>query len=75
MRQPARSATSRRRCEFEELAAPTTITAGASAPEILVEQVLDGFAERFEIAVETLTTTDESMFFPLPRSLREAVAN
>jgi 4-hydroxy-3-methylbut-2-enyl diphosphate reductase len=50
------------------------ITAGASAPEILVEQVLDGFAERFEIAVETLTTTDESMFFPLPRSLREAVA-
>ena len=51
------------------------ITAGASAPEILVEQVLDGFAERFEIAVETLTTTDELMFFPLPRSLREAVAN
>jgi 4-hydroxy-3-methylbut-2-enyl diphosphate reductase len=50
------------------------ITAGASAPEVLVEQVLDGFAERFEIAVETLTTTDESMFFPLPRSLREAVA-
>ena len=51
------------------------ITAGASAPEVLVEQVLDGFAERFEIAVETLTTTNESMFFPLPRSLREAVAD
>jgi 4-hydroxy-3-methylbut-2-en-1-yl diphosphate reductase len=51
------------------------ITAGASAPEILVERILDGFAERFAIAVETLTTTDESMFFPLPRSLREAVAN
>jgi 4-hydroxy-3-methylbut-2-en-1-yl diphosphate reductase len=41
----------------------------------LIEQVLDGFAERFDIAVETLTTTDESMFFPLPRSLREAGAN
>jgi 4-hydroxy-3-methylbut-2-enyl diphosphate reductase len=41
----------------------------------LIEQVLDGVAERFDIAVETLTTTDESMFFPLPRSSREAVAN
>ena len=48
------------------------VTAGASAPEILVEQVLDAFAERFAIAVETLTTTDETMFFPLPRALREA---
>jgi 4-hydroxy-3-methylbut-2-enyl diphosphate reductase len=48
------------------------ITAGASAPEILVERVLDGFAERFDISVETLTTTDEAMFFPLPRALRDA---
>jgi 4-hydroxy-3-methylbut-2-en-1-yl diphosphate reductase len=47
------------------------ITAGASAPEVLVEGILDGFAERFDIAVETLTTTDETMFFPLPRALRE----
>ncbi|MGD0563114.1 MAG: 4-hydroxy-3-methylbut-2-enyl diphosphate reductase [Roseiarcus sp.] len=50
------------------------ITAGASAPEILVEQIVDAFAERFQIAVETLTTADEAMFFPLPRSLREAQA-
>ena len=49
------------------------ITAGASAPEVLVERILDGFAERFTLAVETLTTADESMFFPLPRALREAV--
>jgi 4-hydroxy-3-methylbut-2-enyl diphosphate reductase len=48
------------------------ITAGASAPEILVEEVVDAFAERFDIAVETLTTSEESMFFPLPRILREA---
>jgi len=47
------------------------ITAGASAPEVLVERILDGFAERFAINVETLTTADESMFFPLPRMLRE----
>jgi 4-hydroxy-3-methylbut-2-en-1-yl diphosphate reductase len=48
------------------------ITAGASAPEILVEQVIDAFAERYDIAVETLTTADETVFFPLPRALREA---
>jgi 4-hydroxy-3-methylbut-2-en-1-yl diphosphate reductase len=47
------------------------ITAGASAPEILVEQVIDAFAERYEIAVETLATADETVFFPLPRALRE----
>jgi 4-hydroxy-3-methylbut-2-enyl diphosphate reductase len=50
------------------------ITAGASAPEILVERIVDAFAERFTIAVETLTTADEAMFFPLPRALREARA-
>jgi 4-hydroxy-3-methylbut-2-enyl diphosphate reductase len=48
------------------------ITAGASAPEILVERILDAFAERFAVTVETLTTADESVFFPLPRALRQA---
>ena len=48
------------------------VTAGASAPEFLVEEILDAFAARFDIAVETLTTAQESMFFPLPRALREA---
>jgi 4-hydroxy-3-methylbut-2-enyl diphosphate reductase len=48
------------------------ITAGASAPEILVERILDAFAERFAVAVETLTVADEAMVFPLPRALREA---
>ena len=47
------------------------ISAGASAPEILVEQILDGLAERYELEVETLTTREENMFFPLPRNLRE----
>ena len=48
------------------------LTAGASAPEILVERILDAFAERFAVTVETLTTADESVFFPLPRALRQA---
>ena len=50
------------------------ITAGASAPEILVEQILDGLAERFEMSVENLTTREENMFFPLPRNLRDPAA-
>jgi 4-hydroxy-3-methylbut-2-enyl diphosphate reductase len=50
------------------------VTAGASAPEILVEHVLDAFAARYDIEVETLSTADESVFFPLPRTLREATA-
>jgi 4-hydroxy-3-methylbut-2-enyl diphosphate reductase len=50
------------------------VAAGASAPEILVEEILDAFAERYAIAVETVSTADESVFFPLPRELREVVA-
>ena len=47
------------------------ITAGASAPEVLVEEVIGAFADRYVVSVETVTTAEESMFFPLPRVLRE----
>ena len=46
------------------------ITAGASAPEVLVEEIMDAFAERFEITVETVSAADESVSFPLPKELR-----
>jgi 4-hydroxy-3-methylbut-2-enyl diphosphate reductase len=46
------------------------VTAGASAPEILVEEVIGAFAARYAVSVETVTTADEDMFFPLPRALR-----
>jgi 4-hydroxy-3-methylbut-2-enyl diphosphate reductase len=46
------------------------ITAGASAPEVLVEEIMDAFAERFELEIEVVSTADESVFFPLPRELR-----
>ncbi len=46
------------------------ITAGASAPEVLVEEIMDAFAERFELEIEIVSTADESVFFPLPRELR-----
>jgi 4-hydroxy-3-methylbut-2-enyl diphosphate reductase len=50
------------------------VTAGASAPEVLVEEVIAAFAERFAVAAETVSTADESVFFPLPRDLREVAA-
>lgn len=48
------------------------ITAGASAPEALVEEVLDHFASRFSLTMETARTAEETVEFPLPRLLREA---
>jgi len=50
------------------------ITAGASAPDILVEEIIDAFSERYDVTVETVTTADESVFFPLPRELRGSAA-
>jgi 4-hydroxy-3-methylbut-2-enyl diphosphate reductase len=50
------------------------ITAGASAPEVLVEEIIDAFAARYAVKVESVSTADESVFFPLPRELREQAA-
>ena len=47
------------------------VTAGASAPDVLVNEVIEAFGERFDIAIETVTTSSENVFFPLPRELRE----
>ena len=47
------------------------ITAGASAPEVLVEEVIDAFAERYAVAVEVVTAAEEAVVFNLPRALRE----
>ena len=49
------------------------VSAGASAPEALVERIVEALGERFAIAIETLQTASESVNFPLPRVLREAV--
>ena len=46
------------------------ITAGASAPEILVDEVIDAFRARFDVAVETVTIGVENVSFKLPRELR-----
>ncbi|MDI3470626.1 MAG: 4-hydroxy-3-methylbut-2-enyl diphosphate reductase [Pseudolabrys sp.] len=50
------------------------ITAGASAPEILVEEIIGAFAERYGVSVDTVSAAEEAVFFPLPRALRESQA-
>jgi 4-hydroxy-3-methylbut-2-enyl diphosphate reductase len=48
------------------------VTAGASAPEKLVEEVIGAFKERFEVALEVVTTATEHIAFNVPRELRAA---
>ena len=50
------------------------VTAGASAPEVLVDEVIDAFAERYDVTVELVRAAEENVVFNLPRSLREAAA-
>jgi 4-hydroxy-3-methylbut-2-en-1-yl diphosphate reductase len=47
------------------------ITAGASAPEVLVNEVIDAFRARFEVTVELVETAREAVEFKVPRVLRE----
>ena len=49
------------------------ITAGASAPEILVNEVVDALKERFEVKTHLVETATESVNFKVPRILREAL--
>ena len=47
------------------------LTAGASAPEVLVREVVDGLAALREVHEETVIHTEEKMVFKLPRQLTE----
>jgi 4-hydroxy-3-methylbut-2-enyl diphosphate reductase len=49
------------------------VTAGASAPEVLVNEVVDAFRARFDTTVELVETAVENVEFKVPRILREAV--
>lgn len=49
------------------------ITAGASAPELLVQEVIDALAERYELDVQVLETAQENVEFKVPRVLRMPV--
>jgi 4-hydroxy-3-methylbut-2-enyl diphosphate reductase len=62
-----------REIDWDALSGVTTlgITAGASAPETLVQEVIDAARERFITTVEELAVTREDVHFNLPRSLAE----
>jgi 4-hydroxy-3-methylbut-2-enyl diphosphate reductase len=45
------------------------VTAGASAPEILVQELIDTLSEEFAVTVEERNIIDENVTFSLPRAL------
>jgi 4-hydroxy-3-methylbut-2-enyl diphosphate reductase len=57
--------------DWEWLGTPDTvgITAGASAPEVLVREVVEALAERFEVVEDIAEHEPERMTFKLPREL------
>jgi len=46
------------------------ITAGASAPEVLINEVVDAFSEHYCVTVEQVVTAEEDIEFKVPRILR-----
>ena len=50
------------------------LSAGASAPEILVNEMIDAFRLHYEVTVEKVTLREENVSFKLPRELRQQPA-
>ncbi|ETW12159.1 4-hydroxy-3-methylbut-2-enyl diphosphate reductase [Roseivivax marinus] len=48
------------------------LTAGASAPDVLIEEVIDAFRQHYDVTLETVTTAEEHVEFKVPRVLRES---
>ena len=46
------------------------ITAGASAPDVLIQEVIDAFSEHYAVTIETVETAKENVSFKVPRILR-----
>jgi 4-hydroxy-3-methylbut-2-enyl diphosphate reductase len=72
----ARLLTSLGDLDWQDFAAVRTlgVTAGASAPEWLVRQVVDAFRAHFDVLVEDVVTREEHIGFSIPRELREESA-
>ncbi len=71
---PARLIQRAHEIDLDWLAGITTlgITAGASAPEILVREVVDRLARHFTVSEEQVETARETVAFKLPRGLEAA---
>lgn len=50
------------------------ITAGASAPEVLINEVIDAFKARYDVTSEVVETAVENVSFKVPRVLRDNAA-
>ncbi len=50
------------------------LTAGASAPEHLVQEVIEAFRSAYDVTVETVVTATEGIVFKLPRALQDNAA-
>ena len=48
-----------------------SLSAGASAPEIIVEEIIENFRKRFDLIVELAITVEETENFPVVRALRD----
>ena len=48
------------------------LTAGASAPEVLVNEIIEAFRARYKVTIEHVETAQENVNFKVPRVLREA---
>jgi 4-hydroxy-3-methylbut-2-en-1-yl diphosphate reductase len=48
------------------------ITAGASAPEVLINEVVDAFSDHYDVTIEHVVTAEENVEFKVPRVLRES---
>jgi 4-hydroxy-3-methylbut-2-enyl diphosphate reductase len=51
------------------------VTAGASAPEVVVQEVIDHLVDGFGATIDEVTTREENVTFPLPRELRKLQAS
>jgi len=49
------------------------ITAGASAPEVLVDEVIGAFRARYQVTLEPVETAQETVEFKVPRVVRDPV--
>ena len=47
------------------------LSAGASAPEIIVSEIIESFRDRFDLQFELVETVKESEEFPVVRDLRD----
>ena len=45
------------------------ITAGASAPEILIDKIIGFFQEKFEVTIKTMDGEPENVVFKLPKEV------